>query len=101
MKTFIEKFKIATWNVRTMLDLQSYNSIRRTGLIAKELKRLDIDVVALTETRKENAGSLREDVTHFSGKVTIDEDSALSRNAGVDFAISNSLLESFLTVRMV
>jgi len=42
MKTFVEKFKTATWN-RTVLDL-SNNSMRRTGLIAKELKRLDIDV---------------------------------------------------------
>jgi len=37
-------------------------------LIAKELKRLDIDVVALTETRKENAGSLREDEYTFFWK---------------------------------
>jgi len=43
------------------LDLQSNSSIRRTGLTAKELKRLDIDIVALTQTRKENAGSPRED----------------------------------------
>jgi len=50
--------------------------------------------VALTETRKENAGSLREDdYTFFWKGVTIDKDNAQSRNAGVAFAIKNFLLE--------
>ena len=48
---------IAEWNVRTLLD-SSKRPERQTALVAKELKRYNIDIAALCETRLANHGSL-------------------------------------------
>ena len=42
--------KLATWNVRTLGDIGSRPE-RSTALVARELKRYDIDIAALSETR--------------------------------------------------
>ena len=98
-KTSIQKLKIATWNVQTMLDMQDKpRPIRKTALIARELQRLNIDVAALTETRKENAGNLTEgDYTFFWKGVAVNARSAADRRHGVCFAIRNSLVDDFVS----
>ena len=55
-------FRIAAWNIRTLLDLShgTDRPQRRTGLIASELKRYNVDVAALSETRLLEEGSLNE-----------------------------------------
>lgn len=56
-------FKLATWNIRTLLD--SHGSPerpqRRTALVAAELSRYNIDIAALSETRLLEEGSLTEE----------------------------------------
>ena len=47
--------KLATWNVRTMCpglfdDLQKIDDTRKTAIIDRELKRLNIDIAGLQET---------------------------------------------------
>lgn len=57
-------FIVATWNVRTLTDSpKTKHPERRTGLIAKELHRFNVDIAALTETRFLNEGSLSEKKT--------------------------------------
>lgn len=55
--------KLATWNVRTLLD--SYGGSdkphRRTALVAAELNSYDINIAALSETRLMDEGSLTEE----------------------------------------
>ena len=41
--------KLATWNVRTLGDTSSRPE-RSTALVARELKRYDIDIAALSES---------------------------------------------------
>ncbi|KAL6464878.1 hypothetical protein MHYP_G00271950 [Metynnis hypsauchen] len=55
--------KLATWNIRTLLDLQgsSERPHRRTALVAAELSRYNIDIAALSETRLLDEGSLTEE----------------------------------------
>lgn len=58
-----QKLKFATWNVRTMLDPTNLSSItipRRSALIAKELRRYNIDVAALQDTHLKDTGQLEE-----------------------------------------
>ncbi len=51
--------KLATWNVRTLLDRDdSDRPQRRTVLIAHELSRYSIDIDALSETRFPGEGEL-------------------------------------------
>lgn len=56
--------KLGSWNVRTLLDPpeadQENRPHRRTALIAKELNRLNLDIVALSETRYHEEGQLNE-----------------------------------------
>ena len=54
--------KLVTWNIRTLLDSygRSERPHRRTALIAAELRRYDIDIAALSETRLLDEGSLTE-----------------------------------------
>ena len=66
--------KLGTWNVRTMLsgisdDLRSINDLRKTAVINNELSRLNVDIVALQETRLAEAASLREKEYTFIGMV--------------------------------
>ena len=71
-------------------DLQSINDSRRTAVINNELHRLDVDIVALQETRLAEAASLREkDYTFFWHGKPKDE----KREHGVGFAVKNSLLK--------
>ena len=52
---------LGSWNVRTMLDRTgSARPERRTALIAMELRRYNIDIAALSETRLADLGKLRE-----------------------------------------
>ena len=88
--------RLATWNVRTMCpglsdDLQQIDDARKTAVISQELKRLNIDMAALQDTRLPSNGSLKEeDYTFFwQGKAPEEH-----RVHGVGFAVRNSLLPS-------
>lgn len=63
-----QNLKLATWNVRTLLD--SYGRTerphRRTALIAAELRRYNIDIAALSETRLLDEGSLIEEGSGYT-----------------------------------
>jgi len=53
--------KVATWNVRTLMDADnSSRPRRRTALIASKLSRYNIDIAALRETSLADEGSLNE-----------------------------------------
>jgi len=57
------KYRLATWNVRNLLDAavdDSERPPRRTALVAAELSRYNIDIAALCETRLADEGSLTE-----------------------------------------
>ena len=88
--------KLGTWNVRTMTpgfsdDLQEVNDARKTAVIDRELSRLQMDIVALQETRLPETGSVRErDFTLFWQGKPSDE----VREHGVGFAVRNRLLGS-------
>lgn len=82
-----------TWNVRTLLDIASNNDRpeRRTALVAAELKRYNLDVVAISETRLSGEGSLCEN----GGGYTFfwrGYPEGVPRQHGVGFAIRNGLL---------
>ncbi len=85
------KMKIGCWNVRTLLDFgRTDRPERRTAIVARELARLNLDIVALAETRFPDEGSLREnDGYTFFWK---GRESGLPRLHGVGFAIRNSLV---------
>ena len=53
---------VATWNVRTLLDFSEENPRlhRRTAIVAHELKRYNIDIAALSETRLSGEDNLIE-----------------------------------------
>ena len=52
---------VGAWNVRTLLDRkQTKRPERRTALIARELKRYNLPIVALSETRFADEGDLTE-----------------------------------------
>ena len=78
----------AEWNVRTLLDNKKRPQ-RQTALVAKELKRYNIDIAALCETRLSKHGSLIEnDYTFFwSGKAEGEK-----REFGVGFALKNNIV---------
>ena len=78
---------VGSWNVRTLQD-NSNNPERRTAVISKILKKYNIDIVALSETRFPGNGQLQEDDYTFfwSGRPEDDH-----RTAGVGFAIRNDI----------
>ena len=80
------------WNVRTLMDCAtSDRPERRTALVARELQRYNIDIAALSETRRPNEGQLKEakgGYTFFWRGKDISE----RRIHGVGFAIKNSLI---------
>ena len=87
-----KKMKLASWNVRTLLDLRSNDRPeRRTALVAAELERYCIDIAGLQETRFTSSGQLRERSHTFfwSGR-----NEGERREAGVALAISNNLVGS-------
>lgn len=83
--------KIATWNVRTLLDRDgSVLPERRTAIVSKELARYNIDIAALSETRLSDEDQLTEigGYTYFwKGKPN-----GIKREGGVGFAIRSELL---------
>ena len=72
-------------------NLQQIDDARKTAIINRELKRLDIDIAALQETRLASSGSLKEqDYTFFwQGKEPEEP-----RIHGVGLAVKNSLLSA-------
>ena len=54
--------KVATWNVRTLLDGSGSSGAprRKTALLSHELGRYNIDIAALSETRISGEGSITE-----------------------------------------
>ena len=53
--------KLATWNVRTLLDRNEAQRMeRRSAVVAKELEKIGVDVAALQETRLEGSGMIKE-----------------------------------------
>ena len=71
-------------------DLQQIDDARKTAVISRELKRLNIDTAALQETRLTSNSSLKEDYTFFwQGKAPEEH-----RVPGVGFAVRNSVLSS-------
>ena len=87
---------VATWNARTLLDQNSSKSKRpqrRSALVAKELRRYNIDIAALSEVRWAEEGCLHEEgggyTFYWKGK-SLDED----RVSGVSFGNSSNLLKS-------
>lgn len=88
-RTKSQSFIFATWNVRTLLDSNtSERPERRTALIAHELRRLNIDIAALSETRFLGEGSLVDGDYTFFWKGLPDGSKKLH---GVGLAIKNSL----------
>ncbi len=86
------RLTFASWNVRTLLDLDNSNRPeRRTALVSKELARYNIDLAALSETRFSDEGQLLETsgYTFFWKGLPEGE----RRVAGVGFAIKSSLVE--------
>ncbi|XP_041934160.1 uncharacterized protein LOC121696990 [Alosa sapidissima] len=85
---------IATWNVRTLLDMPiaSNRPCRRTALVALELARYNIDIAALSETRLHGEDSLTEvgaGYTFFWKGVP----EGMRRIHGVGFAVKTKLLQ--------
>ena len=86
-----KKLSLATWNVRTLLDLKDgERTQRQTALVARELDRYSIDIVALQETRLEGQGPLQENNYTF---FWIWKELGIRREAGVGFAIANKLVK--------
>lgn len=80
------------WNVRTLLD-RNDNACpeRKTAIVARELRRFNIDVAALSETHLADEGELTEHgggYTFFWKGTTAAE----PRRSGVGFAIINHLV---------
>ena len=70
-------------------DLQDISDVRKTAVINDELKRLNVDIATLQETRLADSGTLKEkDYTFFWQGKSSDE----PREHGVGFAVKNSLL---------
>lgn len=85
---------IGTWNVRTLRD-NEHNQCpeRKTGLIARELARYNIDIAAISETHLSDSGELCEQLGgytyYWSGKPASEK-----AESGVGFAIRNNLVRS-------
>ena len=83
---------IGAWNVRTLQDRSSANRPeRRTALVAREIARYNLHIVALSETRFSDEGQLTEKSAGYtffwSGRKEEER-----REAGVGFAIKSSLV---------
>ena len=70
-------------------DLQEMSDSRKTAIINNELKRLDVDIATLQETRLADSGTLKEKDYTFFWKGNSSEQ---RREHGVGFAVKNSLL---------
>nr|VZI45968.1 unnamed protein product [Spirometra erinaceieuropaei] len=88
----VSPLTLAAWNVRSLLDNpRSNRPERRRTLVARELARYKVDIVALSETRFSEQGQLEEvgaGYTFFwSGRPRAER-----RDAGVAFAIRNDIV---------
>ena len=107
-----KNMNFGAWNVRTLMDsATSDRPERRTAIIARELRRCQIDIAALSETRRAEEGHLKEEkggYTFFWNGKAADE----LRIYGVGFAIRNQLIshlselpvgisERLMTLRLV
>lgn len=84
---------IGCWNVRTLLDrVHSGRPERRTALVTDEFKRLNLDIIALSETRFSGEDQISEVSSGYSifwcGKPV-----GVRRDGGVGFAIKTELLD--------
>lgn len=89
---------IGAWNVRTLLDnSKSDRPEKRTALVARELARYNLDIVALSETRFAEQGQLIEvgaNYTFFwSGRPTDER-----RESGVGLAIRSNLASKLVSL---
>lgn len=87
-------FNFATWNIRTLQDsVKNNRPERRTAIVAWELKKNNIDIAALSETRFADEGYLQEPrggYTFFwKGKAANEP-----RIHGVGFAIRNDIVKT-------
>ena len=94
------QLNLGSWNVRTLLDrARIERPDRRTALVAKELARYHLDIVALSETRLAEEGQLAEDgagYTFFwSGRP---KDHEACHQAGVGFAIKTHLVNKLTSL---
>ena len=85
--------KLGCWNVRTMItslsaSLQDIKDSRKTAVINDELRRLNVAITTLQETRLSDPGTLKEDYTFFWQGKRSDE----PREQGAGFAVRNSSL---------
>lgn len=85
-----KSFNFAAWNIRTLQDTDTSNHAeRRTATISHELKRLNIDIAALSETRLLEEGSLTDgSYTFFWKGLPVGS----RKIHGVGFAIKNELV---------
>ena len=65
--------KLDTWNVRTMTprfsdDMQEIDDVHKTAVSNVKLSRLQMDIVALQETRLPDTESVKEKDSHSSGR---------------------------------
>lgn len=82
----------STWNEQTLLgNDNSQSPERRTALIAEELKRFNVDIAALQETRLSSEGSLHERTLVFTFYWMSFHDGVLGMD-GVGFAVRPSLV---------
>ena len=71
-------------------SLKDISDVRNTAIINNELKRLNVDIATLQETRLADSGTLREkDYTFYRQRKGSDE----PREHGVGFAVKNTLLK--------
>ena len=75
-------------------DLDKTKDLRKTAIIDRELKRLNVDVAALQETRLADTGSVSEANFTFFWQGLRPEDRRLY---GVGFAVNNKLLKKIST----
>jgi len=90
-----EKTHLAAWNVRTLQDNPN-NLERQSAIVAQELKRFNIAIAALSETRLPGSTQLTEHGAGYTFFCSGRPDGE-PRHAGVGFAIQNrylSLLDS-------
>ena len=84
---------VCCWNVRTLLDLDSSNRPeRRTALVTRELRRLNVDIAALSETRMSDEDQLTEVKSGFT-LFWVGKPKGEKREGGVGFAIRTSLVQ--------
>ena len=87
------KLNVCCWNVRTLLELSSSNRPeRRTALITKELRRLNVDVAALSETRLSGEDNLLEKSSGYT-IFWVGKPAGVKREGGVGFAIKSALVD--------